>query len=217
MALTVLTELFIGKNYAIAAAFFTSNALLLEEAATQIRDVSYFATTRITNIVVGSIIGLVGIYFIGSHSASSRLSDLMVKLIRTQDRLIVALAYNRQGNISANTKMIKEKMETDLLNFKLAYTTALGEINNNKDMLEMMWPVFFSLEDISYLLDQNCATRGYLELEDDELAQLSLALEAMAMGITQKQVVQHKKIPIINGMAKICKEINMLGEALNNI
>jgi len=215
MALTILTELFIGKNYAIAAAFFTPNALLLSEAATEMHDVSYFATARITNIVVGSIIGLVGIYLIGPHSASSRLSDLMAKLIRSQDRLIVGLASNRKGNTSANTKILKEKMEINLMNFKMAYTTALGEISNNKGMLEMMWPVFFSLEHISYLLDKGFLAKGYLELDDEELAQVLLALEAMAMAVEQKQVVQYKKIPIINEMPKICKEINMLQEALS--
>lgn len=214
MTLTVLTELYIGKNYAIAAAFFTPNALLLAEAATKIHNVSYFATARITDIVVGSIIGLVGIYFIGPHSASSRLSDLMAKLIRSQDRLIVGLVSNKKGNTNTSTKMLKEKMEINLINFKMAYTTALGEISNNKDMLEMMWPVFFSLEHISYLLDQNSTAKGYLELNDEELAQVLLAMETMAMSIEHKQVVQYKKLPIINEMPKICKEINMLQEAL---
>ena len=215
MALTVLTELFIGKNYAIAAAFFTPNALLLAEASTKIYNVSYFATARITDIMVGSIIGLVGTYLIGSHSASSRLSDLMVKLIRSQARLIVGMASNKEGNTSANIKLIKEKMEINFMNFKMAYTTALGEIPNNKYMLEMMWPAFYSLEHISYLLGQNCTTKGYLELDDEELAQLLLGLETMAIAIEQKQSVQHNKIPNIKSMPKICKEISMLQDALS--
>lgn len=214
MGLTVLTELFIGKNYAIAAAFFTPNALLLAETTTKIYNVSYFAKTRIIDIVVGSIIGLVGIYFIGRHSASSRLSDLMVKLIRSQVRVIVALAYNKKDNITSNIKLIKEKMNINLMNFKMAYTTALGEIPNNEELLEIMWPVVYSLEHISYLLDHRCTTKGYFKLTDEELAEVLLVFETMAIAIEQKQYVQLKRISIIGAMPKICKEINMLQEAL---
>lgn len=41
----------------------------------------------------------------------------------------------------------------------------------------MLWPVFFSLEHISYLLDKYCETKKYLNLSDEELAQLLLVLE----------------------------------------
>ena len=66
---------------------------------------------------------------------------------------------------------MKEKMGVDLMNLKMAYNTALGEVPRNEEMLEMLWPVFFSLEHISYLLDKYCTTKKYLNLSDDELAQ----------------------------------------------
>lgn len=215
MCLTVLTELFIGKNYAIAAVFITPNALLIAETSTQIHNVSYFATARITDILIGSMIGLIGTYLIGHRSASSRLPDLMVKLIRSHARVLVRLASNRKGNNSDSTKWIKEKMQINLMNFKMAYNTALGEIPNNEEMLEMMWPAVFSLEHISYFLDHCCTTKGYLSLSDENLAQLLLVFETMAAAIEQKQVIQPKKISTIKEIPKICKEINVLQEALS--
>ena len=215
MCLTALTELFIVKNYAVAAVFITPNALLIAETSTQIHNVSYFATARITDIVIGSMIGLIGTYLIGHRSASSRLPDLMVKLIRSHARVLVRLASNQKENNSDSTKWIKEKMQINLMNFKMAYNTALGEIPNNEKMLEMMWPAVFSLEHISYLLDHCCRAKGYLSLSDENLAQLLLVFETMATAIEQKQVVQSKKIPIINEIPKICEEINILQEALS--
>ncbi|SFD16812.1 FUSC family protein [Clostridium uliginosum] len=215
MCLTAMTELFIVKNYAVAAVFITPNALLIAETSTQIHNVSYFATARITDILIGSMIGLIGTYLFGHRSASSRLPDLMVKLIRSQARVLVRLASNRKGNNSDNTKWIKEKMEINFMNFKMAYNTALGEIPNNEEMLEMMWPVFFSLEHISYLLDHYCTTKGSLSLSDENLAQLLLVFETMAAAVEQKQVVQPKKVSIIKEIPKICKEINVLQEALS--
>jgi len=215
MLLTAMTELFIVKNYAVAAVFITPNALLIAEASTQIGNVSYFATARIIDIVIGSMIGLIGIYITGHRSASSRLPGLMTKLIRSQARVLVRLTSNSKINNSGDIKWIKEKMTIDFMNFKTAYTTALGEIPNNEKMLEMLWPAFFSLEHISYLLDQDCVAMECFNLSDENLAQLLLVFETMAMAIEQKQVVQLKKIPIMNQIPKICEEINILQEALS--
>lgn len=215
MLLQLVMELFIGKNYALAAIFITPNALLLAETATKTHDFSYFATARITDILIGSAIGLIGTYIIGHSSASSRLPGLVTKLIRSQSQVLVRLTSNNEQDRSSDINWIKEKLQINLMNLKMAYTTALGEIPNNKEMLEIMWPAIFSLEHITYLLDQSCAAEGYLKLSDDDLAQLLLVLEKMAVAIEQKQLVQPIKLIIIDEMPKLCKEINQLQEALS--
>jgi len=210
MCLTALVELSISKNYALAAVFITPNAMLIAENSTKIYNTPYFATARITDIVVGSAIGLIGTYIIGRKSASSRLPDLMAKLLRSHARVLVFLASNNEND----TSLIKEKMEIDLMNFKMAYNTALGEIPNNEEMLEMMWPAFFKLEHISYLLTQYCTEKGSLNISDEELAQLILVYETMANDVEQKNTIQSRKISIINEIPEFCEEINMLQDAL---
>lgn len=214
MLLIAITELFIVKNYAVAAMFITPNSILIAETSTQIHNVTYFATARITDILIGSAIGLIGTYIIGRRSASNRLPDLIVKLIRSQARVLVRLTTNTKENDSESTKWIKEKMGINLMNFKTAYNTALGEIPHNEEMLEMMWPAFFSLEHISYLLDQYCTTKGYLSLADEDLAQLLLVLETMATSIEQKKAIKPKRVSIIEEIPQICQEINVVQEAL---
>lgn len=217
MVLTGLTELFIVKNYAVAAIFITSNALLLAETSTKINDIFYFASARIINIVVGSMIGLIGTYIIGHRSASGRLPDLMAKLLHSQSQLIVWLASGKEGNNIQSTKLklAKEKMEINLMNFKMAYTTALGEIPNNEALLEMLWPAVFSFEQISYLLDQRCMRNRYLNISDKDLAQLLLVFETMVVHIKREVLVTPKKVPILDDMPKICQEINRLQETLS--
>lgn len=214
MLLTALIELFIVKNYAIAVMFVTPNALLIAEASTQIHNVTYFATARITDILVGSAIGLIGTYIIGRRSASSRLPDLIVKLIDSQKKLLVLLSTNNKESKNDMTKDMKEKMGLDLMNLKVAYNTALGEIPRNEEMLEMMWPVFFSLEHISYLLDQYCTTKGYLSLADEELSQMLLVLEKIAISIEQRIDIKPKKVSNIEEISQICEEFNAVQEAL---
>jgi len=215
MALTILTELFIVKNYALATIFITPNAILMAENSTKIYSISYFASARVTDILIGSAIGLIGTYIIGRSSASSRLSGLTSKLIRSQERVLVRLAASTKGAAPDPTMWIKEKMNINLSNFKMAYRTALGEVPNDAEMLEIMWPAYTSLEHISYLLESVCMDKGYLEISDEDLSKLLLVLETIATAVEQSQPVQPKKVRIIEGIHKICEEINMLQEALS--
>lgn len=214
MLLTGLAQLFIVKNYAIAVMFITANALLIAEASTQIHNVTYFTTARITDILVGSAIGLIGTYIIGRRSASSRLPDLIVKLIGSQKKLLVLLSTNNKESNSDKIKDMKEKMGVNLINLKVAYNTALGEIPRNDEMLEIMWPVFFSLEHISYLFAQYCTNKEYLSLSDEELAQLLLVLEKIAISIEQGIDIRPKKNLNIKEISQICQEFNAVQEAL---
>lgn len=212
MCLTALIELAISKNYALAAIFITPNSILIAENSTKIYNIEYFATARITDIIVGSAIGLIGTYIIGRKSASSRLPDLMAKLLRSHSKVLVFLSFNNKEN---GTSLIKEKMEIDFMNFKMAYNTALGEIPNNEEILEMMWPAFYSLEHITYLITQYCTEKIHLNLSDEELSQIIFIYETMANDIEQKNEIQPRKINIINEISEFCEEINVLQEALS--
>jgi len=160
--LTALTELVVVRNYALVAMFITPNALLLAEAATRSSDTSPFLTERITTVVVGSLIGLAGTYIMGRKSASSRLPGLIAKLIRSQSRAIVRLEANKENGNIHDTQWIKEKMEINLGNLKLAYSTALGEIPVNQENLDLMWPAIASLEHVSYLIAKNIEGKKYM-------------------------------------------------------
>jgi len=211
MVLTLLTELFIVKNYAVAAMFITPNALVIAEASMQLHDMSFYAITRITATFVGALIGLLGTYFLGQKSASSRLPALMSKVIRSQAQVLAGLSYT---NDNCKLKWINEKMEMDLRNFDTAYKTALGETFNNKELIEKMWAALFSIEHLGYLIDRICLKKESLNLSNESLEILLNALEGIAASIEQKQNVKIKKVPIFKEAPRICREINRLQEAV---
>ena len=215
MILTMIVELVVVRNYALVAMFITPNALILAEAATKISDPSQFITGRITNIIVGSMIGLVGTYMIGRKSASSRLPGLITKLIRSQSRAIVRLEANKENSNIHDTQWIKEKMEINLGNLKFAYNTALGEIPRNQEKLEFMWPAIASLEHISYLIGKNIEGREYMKLSDQDLAKILMVLEKIATAVEQKHVLKGIRTLAVAEIPKICKEINNLQETLS--
>ena len=215
MLLTAITEFMIVRNYAIAAIFITANAILIADNATKFSNVTFFMNTRIINVVIGSAIGLIGIYIMGRRSASSRLKDMMVKLMQSQSKVIVWLASNQGKENYDRARWVKEKMRINLANFKMIYTTALGEISNSKEMIENMWPAVFILEYISYLLERICITKGYLNITEEDVAKLLLAYEVMERAIEQEQPIQAIKVPILEEIPMICQEINIMQEILS--
>ena len=116
LGLTFLTEIFIVKNYGFAAMFFTPAALVMAEYATRVFDFSYFATVRITDVIVGSLIGLVGTIVIGRRLASGLLNHFIAKTIRSQGQFLLMLFSENNSRITIDESKERSKMQTNLTN-----------------------------------------------------------------------------------------------------
>lgn len=214
MILTILTEFFIAKNYALATIFFTPNAILIAEASSSAYTTANLATARIINIVIGSAIGLIGTYLMGRKTASSRLNELMAKVLHGQQKMIFALGKSSEEK---SINILKQKIEIDFNNFNLAYNTALGEIPNDEKRLEMMWPIVFVLEQINYLLAQYSINEEIINISNKQLEDIVFVYESMANNIELGTKMDYREIKIYNGMESLCKEINSLQEYIVKI
>ncbi|WP_455538897.1 FUSC family protein [Terrisporobacter sp.] len=207
MALTMLTEFFIAKNYAIGAMFFTANAILIAEASSGIYTLSNLVSARIISIVIGCVIGFLGTYLMGRKSASSRLKELMAKTLHSQSKVIFALS--RSGK-RKNLRILKEKMEIDFNNLMLAYNTALGESHKNKEIIESMWLSIYSLEQINYLLVQYCMSKEEINIPIEQLKKILFIYESMENNIELDIKMEYADIDIYSSIELLCKEINVL-------
>ena len=61
-------------------------------------------------------------------------------------KCMVYLAANRERTNDKTTQRKIERMQINLTNFKMAYSTALGDIPKNDEMLETLWPATYSIE-----------------------------------------------------------------------
>ncbi len=211
MCLTACIELTIGKNYALGAVFFTANAILIAENSSQIYDLMYFANARLTNIVVGSLIGFIGTYIISFKSASKRVPILTANLLMSHARALTLLNYN---NKKEEMISIKERISMDFMNLEVAYTAALGEFSRGSKKFEMFWPAFSSLEHMSYLLSY-FMSKNRLNLSDEDLSKLVLIYIRMANDIEQGNNIKYKEKIFIEEIPEYCNEFNMLQEALH--
>ncbi|WP_045521449.1 FUSC family protein [Neobacillus niacini] len=215
LLLTFITELFIVKNYGLAALFFTPNALLMAESTSHGSfTFTYFASARLIDIFIGIVIGLIGVFFVGRQSASSRLPHLITKTIRSQAQFLLILFSDQGTGYNARKSREIMKMRTNLNNLKTLYDTATGEIPVNKKALEYYWPVIFSIEHLGYLLE-NCSKNEYRPiLSDKTLSQLLYVCETMANAANRKQSPSIKNVPEIEKFPSIHNEIITLQKSL---
>ncbi|WP_394238380.1 FUSC family protein [Niallia oryzisoli] len=215
LLLTFITELFIVKNYGLAALFFTPNALLMAESTNPgIFSFQYFASARIIDVAIGIAIGLIGVWLVGRQSASSLLPHVITKTIRSQAQCLFILFTDQGAGFYAPNSRELMKMRTNLVHVQTLYSTAAGEIPVNQNVLEYYWPVLFSIEQLAYLLD-NCAknpTRPILS--DTTLAQMLYIFETMANAANRKQSPPLKHVPEIQQYPSIQKETIRLQKSL---
>ncbi|QCJ42683.1 FUSC family protein [Bacillus sp. S3] len=213
--LTTLTELYIVRNYALAAMFITPNALLIAESSTHLHKLSIFATARITDVLIGCGIGLFGTYLTGRRSASSRLPHAISKTIRSQMQFVQVLFTGQLNDFPFEKIPDQSKMHTNFDNLKIIYTTALGELPHNKAALGRLWPAIFSMEQLRFYLDACLRREDRPILSDESLARLLLIFESMASAVEHKQPVVKRMVPEITGFPKIQQEIADLQNALS--
>lgn len=213
--LTFITELFIVKNYGLAALFFTPSALLMAESVSH-GDFSftYFATARIMDVAIGIVIGLIGVWLVGRKSASSRLPHLISKTIRSQAQFLFVL-FSEQGN-GYKGKKIREaaKMQTNINNMKTLYATATGEIPVDKKALEYYWSVVFSIEELGFLLEECSKLNDRPMLSDETLAELLYIFESIANAADQKIATHVKEVPIIKDFPSVQYAIKSIQTSL---
>ncbi|TQR11676.1 FUSC family protein [Psychrobacillus soli] len=214
LVFSFFTELFMVRNYAFAVMFITPSSLLIAENTTQIHNLSYFATARITDIIIGVLIGLAGVLLIGRRSASSRLPHLIAKTIRSQSQLFFMLFSEQNSEVNVDKSKALNKLRTNLVNLRTIYTTALGEVPTNKEVLELLWPAIFSIEQLGYVLEFGSNHANRPVLSDGMLAQFLLVFETMAKTVELQHHEKNKHVPIIEGYSKIQQEIISLQNAL---
>lgn len=214
MFLSAVTEFIILKNYAIATIFITANAILIAESRAPLIDPEVFLSARFINVMIGSAIGLIGTFIMGHHSASVRLKNMLLKLMENHVLVLEELIFNKRD--TKYHKSMIEKMEINLTNLKLTYATALGEIGAKREYVEDLSSFVYSLEYISYLLEQNYLMRGNTESLTKDATALLQTYRTMISSIERNVQYQPNKLPILNEIPKLCNEVNVLQEILCN-
>ncbi|MDN4493417.1 FUSC family protein [Ureibacillus aquaedulcis] len=208
--LTFITELFIVKNYGLAALFFTPAALIMAEAGSNGKaPFSFIASARLVDVVIGIIIGLIGVWFVGRKSASSRTPHLVSKTIRSHAQAFYTL-FSKQEIYHNEIN----KMETNIRNLRTIFDTATGELPKDEKTIDYYWPIVYSLEELGFLLEKCAKSSNRPLLNDSELAQYLLAFESMAIAADRRNYAEKRNLPEIAGFQSIVEKIEQLQSSM---
>lgn len=214
MLFTFCTELLIVRNYAFAILFITPNALLMAEASAPIADVASFAGARLANVVLGSVIGLLGVLLIGRKSASSRIPSLLGGTVRSLARLAAHLFMPGAPVSHEQNSRPARAMRTALANLTTVYATALGEVPRDERLLAAWQPAIWSAEQIGYVLTAYAKSRERPPIGDGELAKLLLAFEKLAQSAETGLPLADARMASPAPLPKLRCELEALGAAL---
>ncbi|MFC7087892.1 FUSC family protein [Mammaliicoccus vitulinus] len=146
-------ELLIAFNYTIAVMFITPNVLLMSAAITKHFD-TYLVVPRITDVIIGSAIGLIGVLIVGRNQASKKLPKTINNTLRLQANILHTLfSSNKYQHSIADSTIIRE-MHTEIMNTKAMYQAALNEMDNNVKKVEYLYPIIFTVEQLAFTLER---------------------------------------------------------------
>lgn len=208
--LQFIIELIYLRNYAIAVMFITPSSLLLAESSHPDLAISYFMSARIVDILIGSAIGLAGVYLLWRRASSSRLPHVLAKVIRLEGKLLEQVLTAPSGEASLRPA----DLETALMRLRLLYDAAFAESVRRKREVSSLWPAVVAVHHVGYVLIA-AAGNGRIQSEHHEtLMILKDNFENMAQAAQRKIPPEAMIFPHLASIPALQQEIIELHDAL---
>lgn len=206
-----LCEIFIVKNYGLTALFFTPSALIIAVASTGMSDAAvYFAEIRVLDVLIGTAIGLTGIFFINRHAASRRLNNTIAELMRAQSKLSYVLFNGQAWTPEQLRKKHFYPMKMRCNNLNILHQTAQGEIPKPEEILQKNWQLIYELNQLTYLLERIVHSEKRAVLSQTELADLLLIYEQISQALILPHKVEALKVPLLPEFPLITLQIERI-------
>ncbi|ARQ05877.1 Inner membrane protein YccS [Macrococcoides canis] len=172
-----INEMLVASNYTFAMISITTQVLLMSGIAVGHLSIS-FAYLRITDVVIGVLIAVVGVTIIGRKSASNKLPEVVATLLRIQASTFYYLYASNHKIKDPRNEMFK--LYLNLSNVKMTYSNAYGEFSANKQVLKNYYLIIFLTEQITFLLNRQLRDGHTKCIDNEVLGHYLLAFERVA-------------------------------------
>ena len=146
----MVTETFVGSNYAFAVIFITIQVILLNGLASDNLSIS-IAYTRIFDVLIGIVIAVIGILLINRQTASAMLPRTIAEVVRKE-----AVIFQYLFSENHYQDDLRERDESLALSVKMSNMTQInnssGELFSNQEVIRYYYPSIFALEEINFML-----------------------------------------------------------------
>ncbi|MCI3986938.1 FUSC family protein [Bacillus vallismortis] len=200
-ALQFLLEMMIVRNYALAVPFLTANALVITESMHGGADVGYFMIARLTDVAVGSIIGLLGTILLWRRFSTKRLPELMRDVIRLEGQFMEKLLTGQKAD--------EHKLRVSLVRLRDAYDKALGDFPQTN--VDKLWPAISGVQHLGYyLLSAQAHHRPPAPFSEEEINLLRSFFEQAERSALLKRMPADIQVPHVSYYPRISNELSVL-------
>ncbi|WP_432339198.1 FUSC family protein [Bacillus tequilensis] len=200
-ALQYLLEMLIVRNYALAVPFLTANALVITESMHGGSDIGYFMIARLTDVAVGSVIGLLGTMLLWRRFSKKRLPELMREVIRLEGQFMEKLLTGQTAD--------EHKLRGSLVRLRDAYDKTLGEFPNIH--ADALWPAISGAQHLGYyLLSAQAHHRPSASFSEEEMNRIRAFFEQAEQSALMKKMPADIQVPHVPCYPRISKELSAL-------
>lgn len=144
-----IVELIYGRNYALAVIFITPSTLLIGSTLQPALTSEYFISARIIDIIIGSLVAIIGTSLLWRKTASKRLPFVFKETVEKEGELFAAIL----NSVSDDTKKsIEKELQNSLIQLRLVYDNAFAETMRRNARTTILWPVVRDSLHLGYML-----------------------------------------------------------------
>ncbi|CAM4022378.1 FUSC family protein [Nocardiopsis gilva] len=207
-----LTQLVVGRNYFYGSVFLTPMALLLAHTAAPY-PVALLAGTRITDTVVGSLVGMLGALLLWRQASASRLPQTIIDVL-DRSRAVVVAVLDPEVTIGPERRYrLRRDLRAALLSLRGVYDSAIGDVPRAKTT-RPLWPVVVATQRTGYLALAALALERPPGASLITLQRVDLAFTELMAAVRERRSPRLGALPRLTDYPRINMELRALSSSM---
>ncbi|MCG7381457.1 FUSC family protein [Paenibacillus sp. ACRRY] len=147
--LQFIVELIYARNYSLAVMFITPSTLLIGTTINPALTSGYFISARLVDIIIGSIVAIVGTTLLWRKISSKRLLTVFSDTVEKEGKMLIAMLESEHTRIQASKQ---QELQQALLQLRLVYDSAFAESLRRDVKVTSLWPAVGDCLHLGYML-----------------------------------------------------------------
>ncbi|MCE5090250.1 FUSC family protein [Staphylococcus devriesei] len=175
----MMTEAFVGSNYAFAVIFITTQVILLNGLASENLSIN-IAYTRIFDVLIGITIAIIGILLINRQTSSAMLPGTIAEVVRKEADIFQYVFSSNAYHDEDYEKNESLALSVKMSNMTQVYNSASEELFSNKEVIRYYYPSIFALEEINFMLMRAMQNHQRQHISDEQMGEYLVIFENIA-------------------------------------
>lgn len=147
--LQFIVELIYGRNYSLAVIFITPSTLLIGSTLQPALTSGYFISARVVDIIIGSVVAILGLTLLWRKTASKRLPYVYMETVEKEGALLHAILKGEGNQVK---KTMEDQLQNALIQLRLVYDNAFAESMRRNARTTVLWPAIGDSLHLGYML-----------------------------------------------------------------